>query len=206
MIMTRLNEGASFRDVKYPAWCIDRAFSSFVELFVVQVIFPFPSVIKLWEQLSAVSSADLLYFRIQTSFLGFFFYFSKREFCSFSASGLTLAGKHRALYSTNQPCHAWQWSELYCTLHVFFFLSNRSVGIIYTRAAAAWGLDKKLVRRWQNHRSFIHYELCMLARVASRFDTALFRTQIWFSLLKNNTQCTNESALVRRRCFRICQG
>lgn len=161
--------------------------------------------------LSCESSCQLFQTRIyyifesKHLFLAFYF-FSKREFCSFSASGLTLAGKHRALYSTNQPCHAWQWSELYCTLHVFFFLSNRSVGIIYTRAAAAWGLDKKLVRRWQNHRSFIHYELCMLARVASRFDTALFRTQIWFSLLKNNTQCINESALVRRRCFRICQG
>lgn len=205
MIMTRLNEGASFRDVKYPAWCIDRAFSSFVELFVVQVIFPFPSVIKLWEQLSAVSSADLLYFRIQTSFLGFLFFLKEGIlffFCQWVNFGRQTQSvvQHKSAVS----CMAMVWIILYTAC--IFFLSNRSVGIIYTRAAAAWGLDKKLVRRWQNHRSFIHYELCMLARVASRFDTALFRTQIWFSLLKNNTQCINESALVRRRCFRICQG
>lgn len=158
--------------------------------------------------LSCESSCQLFQVRIyyifksKHLFLAFFF-LSKREFCSFSASGLTLAGKHRTLYSTKQPCHAWQWSEIYCA---HFFLSKRSVGIIRTRAAAARGLDKKLVRCWQNHHSFIHYELCMLAQVASHFDTALFRTQIWFSLLKNNTQCINGSALVRRRCFRICQG
>ena len=96
-------------------------FSSFVELFVLQVIFPFPSVIKLWEQLSAVSSADLLYFQIQTSFLGFFFPLKEGIlffFCQWVNFGRQT--QNAVQHKTAVSCMAMVWNIL-CT---FFFIKK----------------------------------------------------------------------------------